>query len=86
MHLKKNPGYAYLQTLLNTNFPGIFVIANTLHFGSNSCDLKTALTVLELLATQQILSLPSSLDAPVMPHLHIQLAPADFFFFSFLAG
>lgn len=40
--------------------------------------LKQPFTVLELLASQQILSLPSSLDAPVMPHLHILLAPADF--------
>lgn len=72
-------------------FPWIFVIANALHFDSNSCDLKTAFTVLELLATQQIPSLPSSLDAPVKPHLHIQRAPADFlpffpfFFFFWLA-
>lgn len=75
--LKKIPRYADLQSLLSTNFPWIFVIANALHFDSNSCDLNTAFTVLELLATQQIPSLPSSLDAPVTPHLHIQLAPAD---------
>lgn len=67
--------------------PWIFVIANALHFNSNSFDLKTAFTLLELLATQQIPSLPSSLDAPVKPHLHIQLAPTDFLsFFPFLAG
>ena len=63
-------------SLHDTGFPWIFVTANALHFNSDSCDLKTAFTVLELLATQQILSLPSSLDAPMMPHLHIELAPA----------
>lgn len=70
-------------------FPEYLLVPMHCIFNSNSYDLKTASTVLELLATQQILSLPSSLDAPVMPHLHIQLAPADFlpfFSFLFLAG
>lgn len=62
-------------SLCDSNFPWIFVTANALHFNSDFCDLKTAFTVLEPLATQQILSLSSSL-APMMPHLHIQLAPA----------
>lgn len=84
--LKKFPRYADLQSLLSTDFSWIFAIANALHFDSDSYDLKTAFTVLELLATQQILILPSSLDAPMMPHLHIQLAPADFLFFSVLAS
>lgn len=86
IHLKKYARYADLQSLLSTNFSLIFAIANALHFESDSYDLKTAFTVLELLAIQQILSLPSSLDAPMMPHLHIQLAPADFLPFLFIFG
>lgn len=83
--LKKFPRYADLQSFWTPIFPE-YLLLPTHYILTVIPDLKTAFTVLELLATQQILSLPSSLDAPVMPHLHIQLAPADFLFFPFLAS